>query len=177
MRDYGIIFPVSLLSLNFLPSLPYTFPMIPIKARLATAEDLDVCVELDGTDTTAPRTDGEKRIFMMGKILSQDIFLAEDDRQQVVGYLRIDKLWSMMLPLVSWIYVRPEARDQSVTLQLRTFALNHLRAHGYKQLLYSTQTDRPHIIQWFLGMGLREVGSLSINPGIDAEEVFFIQDL
>ena len=150
---------------------------MPITSRLATLADLDVCVELDGTDTTAPRSDDEKRKFLQGKIACEDIFLAQAPDGAIVGYLRLDKLWSMMMPLVSWIYVRPECRDKSVTLQLRQFALSHLRTKGYTQLLYSTQTDRPHIIQWFLGMGLREVGLLKINPGIDADEVFFLQDL
>lgn len=145
--------------------------------RLAEPDDLDICVAFDCTDPTDSRRDQEKVDLIRARIDSQEIFLATTPEGSPVGYVAIDRLWPMMLPLLSWVYVAPAWRSSGVASTLVEFCFSNLKSRQYKRVLLSTQTDRPQMIETMRKMGLREIGILQANPDDSVGEVFFIREL
>ncbi|MCM2343906.1 MAG: GNAT family N-acetyltransferase [Alphaproteobacteria bacterium] len=145
--------------------------------RLAEPGDLDICVAFDCTDPTDSRRDQEKVDLIRARIDSQEIFLAVTPEGSPIGYVAIDRLWPMMLPLLSWVYVAPAWRTYGVAAALVDFCFHNLKSRQYKRVLLSTQTDRPQMIETMRAMGLKEIGTLKANPDENVGEVFFIREL
>jgi GNAT superfamily N-acetyltransferase len=148
-----------------------------IKTRLAEMKDFEVCLAFDCTDPTDSRGDQEKSDLIRARIETGEIFLAVTEKDNPVGYLAINRLWPMMMPLLSWLYVAPAWRDRGVGRQLIEFCLVNLKERGYKRLMVSTQTDRVRMLETIRKMKLREIGTLQANPDDSVGEVFFIKDL
>lgn len=151
--------------------------LTPVSTRLAKLEDLEVCIAFDCTDPTDSRGDEEKKALIKSRIDTGEIFLATTSDGKPIGYLAIDRLWPMMLPLLSWVYVAPAWRDQGVARTLVEFCFQNLKQRNYKRILISTQTDREKMIQTIQKMGLREIGSLNANPDEAVAEVFYMKEL
>lgn len=147
------------------------------KTRLAEPGDLDICIAFDCTDPTDSRRDQEKVDLIKARIDSQEIFLATTPEGSPIGYVAIDRLWPMMLPLLSWVYVAPAWRNCGVAAALVDFCFNNLKSRQYQRVLLSTQTDRPQMLETMRAMGLREIGTLQANPDENIGEVFFMRDL
>lgn len=149
-----------------------------IIARHARADELEECLKFDRQEIHPPPID-EHRDLIAGLITARNIYVAEDiEAQKLVGYIRLDRIWTHMMPLVCWMYVEPDYRSQGVTFLLRSFVFDDLRARGFDRLLYSVQADRPHMIQFMMGMKFEPIGQLtSVNPDESIAELFFLQRL
>lgn len=148
-----------------------------ITVRLAAPRDLEVCIAFDCTDPTDSRGDEEKAALTKARIETGEIFLATTPAGHPVGYLAIDRLWPMMMPLMSWVYVAPAWRGHGVARELVAFCFKNLKERGYGRVMVSTQTDRDKMLETIHKMGLREIGTLQANPDDSIGEVFFLKDL
>ncbi len=148
-----------------------------ITTRLAGMQDFEICLAFDCTDPTDSRGDHEKSALIRARIETGEIFLAVTDKDHPVGYVSINRLWPMMMPLLSWIYVAPAWRDRGIARQLIEFCLENLKERGYTRLMVSTQTDRTRILETIRKMNLKEIGTLQANPDSSIGEVFFIKEL
>lgn len=145
--------------------------------RLAEPKDFEHCLAFDCTDPTESRGDEEKAALIRAKIDLKMIYLASTPDGHAVGYMTIDVMWPMMLPLLSWVYVAPAWRHQNIAHELFAFAQSDLKARDYKRILISTQTDRDLMLASLRQSGLREIGTINANPDSNIGEVFFMQDL
>lgn len=148
-----------------------------IRIRYATPGDLEVCIAFDCTDPTDSRGDDEKADLIRAKISTNEIYLAVNDDNKPVGYLTVDRLWPMMMPLLSWVYVAPAWRNAGIAHRMTEYCFADLKERGYRRLLISTQTDRHQMLETLQSMNLRNIGTLHANPDESVGEVFFIKDL
>jgi GNAT superfamily N-acetyltransferase len=149
-----------------------------IISRLAVADDLEFCLAFDRKEIHPPPI-AEHRKLIAGHIMAENIYVSEDlDEDILVGYIRLDRIWTHMMPLVCWMYVEPAYRSRGITFQLRSFVFENLRSRGFDRLLYSVQADRPQMIQFMMGMNFEPVGQLTkVNPDESIAELFFMQRL
>jgi ribosomal protein S18 acetylase RimI-like enzyme len=148
-----------------------------ITFRHAKPEDYEVCLAFDCTDPTDSRGDEEKSDHIRAKIATKEIYLAVTDQDKPVGYITIDRIWPMMMPLVSWVYVAPAWRNNGIAHKMTEFCFADLKARGYKRVIMSTQTDRELMLKSMREMGLKEIGTIHPNPDETVGEVFFMKDL
>ena len=145
--------------------------------RHATYSDLEICLHFETTDPTSHSNHDEVTACVASRIGTKDIVLAFD-QDIPVGYMRVDKLWTMQKPLISWMFVAPSHRGRTVLAQLYAFLLAHLRSRGYTQLLCSAQSDRPYVIRWMERHKMYPCGQLKkINNDKNIDEIFFAIDL
>ena len=146
------------------------------KVRLATIDDLDACIWFDNQESLEPAQDERKRQMIESRIFTQDVFLACDDGDKPVGYIRLDHLWAMMMPTLGWVYVKPEWREGGVMAALYQACLDALLERGHRKYMMSTQSNRPNVMELFKSMGMKECGRLNVySDGV--AEVFFISGL
>lgn len=137
-----------------------------IRVRFAGAEDLERCAAEDS---------GVPQDVIRRKLSQGEIVVAETDGQ-IVGYLRLEYLWSRV-PYIGLIRVREEHRRQGTGRVLLGFLETYLRERGCHVLLSSSQVDEPTAQAWHQAMGFRECGILAgINEG-GVGEVFFQKSL
>ncbi|TXK80673.1 GNAT family N-acetyltransferase [Paenibacillus sp. N3.4] len=109
------------------------------------------------------------------KLQNQEILLAEENNE-IIGYLRIEYLWSKY-PYIGLIIVRPEYRKQGIGKTLLEYLEDHLRKQGIKTLYSSSQVNEAEPQKWHRHMGFKECGIINgINPG-DIGEVFFLKSI
>lgn len=133
-----------------------------INVRYAQIRDLTGCAE---TDYGLPRRVIEQ------KITAQEIVIAEI-QGQIVGYLRLDYLWSS-IPYIALISVEEAHRRRGIGRAILAFVEAEARRQGRKVLLSSSQVDEPEPQAWHRHMGFAECGILAgINDG-GIGEVFF----
>lgn len=142
--------------------------------RPAAIEDLDDCVWFDRQEATTVAEAGRHRQMVESRIFTGDILLACDDEGKVVGYIRMDHMWPMMMPNLGWVYVKPDWRKQGVMIGLYQALLDQLLERGCTRYMMSTRSDRPDVVELFRSMGMHECGRLAIHGTGDISEVFFL---
>jgi N-acetylglutamate synthase-like GNAT family acetyltransferase len=138
-----------------------------IKVRFASQTDLDGCIALD--HATMP-VEVIKR-----KVEQREIIVAEK-AGQLVGYLRLEYLWSTV-PYIALIWVVEDQRQQGIGFRLLHYLENVLREQGHTALYSSSQANEPAPQAWHRHAGFEECGFIAgINEG-GIGEVFFRKDL
>ncbi len=150
--------------------------MRSFKVRPAAIEDLEECVWFDRQESVAPAHDDRHRQMIESRIFTADILLACDDDNKAVGYIRIDHLWPMMMPTLSWIYVKPDWRETGIMAGLYQSFMDIMLERGHRKFMMSTTTNRPNIMDLFRTIGLRECGRLAVYPD-NISEVFYLGEV
>ena len=105
------------------------------------------------------------------KIEQNEVFVAELDRE-LVGYLRLEYLWSVQ-PYLSLVHVLESHRRRGVGRALLAHVEHVLRDAGQSALFSSSQVDEPDPQSWHRHMGFVECGIITgLNDG-GVGEVFF----
>lgn len=134
--------------------------------RFATAEDLAQCLAFNPS---------VHREILRRKIECDEILVAET-RGEIVGYLRLEHLWSKM-PFIGLIHVQEEHRAAGVGRALLEFLESFLREGGHRVLLSSSMADAAKAQAWHRKRGFEECGFLAgVNAG-GIGEVFFRKPL
>ena len=139
--------------------------------RLATADDLAICLFFESLDEFGRQTQMDRQI-MEANLHCKAVFLAEQ-RARPVGYASLNFLYASKWPLLSWWFVDPHHRNMGIGSLLRQAIKGRLRALGFTELLISA--CRPQEVARHRGAGLREIGVL--NLGADEAEYFFVEPL
>jgi len=135
--------------------------------RFANQTDLDGCIALDHPTIPAE--------LIKRKIEQGEIIVAEK-AAQLVGYLRLEYLWSMA-PYIALIWVVKEQRHQGIGRAMLHYLENVLREQGHTALYSSSQANEPEPQAWHRHVGFEECGFVAgINEG-GIGEVFFRNDL
>jgi GNAT superfamily N-acetyltransferase len=130
--------------------------------RFAILEDLDRCARCDAT---------VRREAIARKIGCDEVLVAES-AGGMVGYLRLEYLWSK-LPFIGLIHVVDAHRGAGVGRAMLVFLEGYLRERGHGVLLSSSMSDAAEAQQWHRRTGFEECGFLAgVNPGAIGE-VFF----
>ncbi|WP_276357675.1 GNAT family N-acetyltransferase [Cohnella caldifontis] len=109
------------------------------------------------------------------KLQNQEIVLATDD-EDVVGYLRLEFLWSKY-PYIGLIKVHPDYRGQGLGKRLLQFVEEHLKKKGVKAIYSSSQVNENNPQEWHRKSGFKECGIINgINEG-NIGELFFVKEL
>lgn len=145
--------------------------------RPALIEDLDTCVWFDQQEAISPALDERKRAMIESRIFTQDILIAVDSAGKIVGYIRFDHLWPMMMPSLGWVYVLPEWRENGVMAALYQTSIDLMLDRGYRKILLSTQSNRTDVMDLFRSMGMKECGRLAMHEDKALAEVFFLCEI
>jgi N-acetylglutamate synthase-like GNAT family acetyltransferase len=139
-----------------------------IKVRFASQTDLDGCIALD--HPTMP-VEVIKR-----KVEQREIIVAENMPQRLVGYLRLEYLWSSV-PYIALIWVVEDQRQRGIGSAMLRYLENALRQQGHTALYSSSQANEPEPQAWHRHVGFEECGFIAgMNEG-GIGEVFFRKDL
>jgi len=137
-----------------------------VEVRFARTDDLAWCIAED---------DLVDEVVIRRKIELNEIIAAEIEGQ-IVGYLRLEYLWSMV-PYVGVIFIQEEYQSQGIGRAILRFLEAFLRSKGHKMLLSSSQVNEPSSQAWHRAVGFQECGILAgINEG-GIGEVFFRKSL
>ncbi len=137
------------------------------EVRFAVPADLAACSLYDYR--------GVAEYVIQHALQHRAVILAECEKD-VVGYLRLEYLWSK-LPYIALVWVREGDRRQGVGRSMLQFLEEELRRNGHKLLLSSSQVNEPSPQAWHRAVGFKECGALSgINEG-GIGEVFFRKEL
>ena len=138
-----------------------------IKVRFASQTDLDGCIALDH-----PAMPVE---IIKRKVEQREIIVAEKDGQ-LVGYLRLEYLWSSV-PYIALIWVVEDQRQQGIGSAMLRYLENGLRQQGHRALYSSSQANEPEPQAWHRHAGFGECGFVAgMNEG-GIGEIFFRKDL
>jgi len=133
-----------------------------LRVRLGALRDIDWCVTEDKN---------VDREILRRKIESNEILIAELG-DQIVGYLRLEYLWSRM-PYISMINVQKELRGQGIGRSILKFLEDYLRKKGHKSLMSWSQVNEEAPQRWHRSVGFKECGIIAgLNEG-GIGEVFF----
>ncbi|XID94835.1 GNAT family N-acetyltransferase [Paenibacillaceae bacterium WGS1546] len=114
--------------------------------------------------------------LLIWKLQNQEIILAIDEKAGLIGYLRLEYLWSKY-PYIGLIVVQPDYRGRGIGANLLAFAQDHLKRKGLRDLYSSSQANESRPQEWHRKMGFRECGILNdINEG-KVGEVFFVKSI
>ena len=139
----------------------------PINIRFAHPADLDGCLALDHATVPAE--------IVKLKITAREIVVAEK-AGQLVGYLRLEYLWSLV-PYIALIWVVADQRRQGIGKALLHYLENALLDGGHAALYSSSQADETEPQAWHRHVGFRECGIIAgINEG-GVGEIFFRKEL
>ena len=133
--------------------------------RLATLADLDFVAQ-DGYVDTA---------VIQRKIKADEIFVAEYDNQ-LVGYLRLEYLWSLV-PYIALIHVLPDQQRKGIGKAILQHISAFLRERGHENLYSSSQVDEAEPQAWHRHMGFEECGLLAGINGDGIGELFFCKSI
>lgn len=137
-----------------------------IQIRFAQMNDADWCI---ANDRFAPAA------MIRRKIGFEEILVAEIEGQ-LVGYLRLEYLWSK-IPYIALIFVVENQQKQGLGRALVSWVEEYLRDKDHSALLSSVQLDNPSAQEWHRKLGFEECGILNgINRG-GIGEVFFRKSL
>lgn len=137
-----------------------------VHVRFATRSDLVRCVAFDPT---------VGREVLTRKIEVDEVLVAES-AGEIVGYLRLEYLWSK-LPFLGLIHVHEDHRSVGVGRAMLGFLENFVREHGHRVLFSSSMADAARAQAWHRKRGFEECGFLAgVNAG-DVGEVFFRKPL
>lgn len=132
-----------------------------IDVRFANSGDLDF-VSQDGY---IPRQVVGRKIDLA------EVIVAEVD-DALVGYLRLEYLWSIV-PYVALISVVEPHRRRGVGKAMLAFLSEFLRKNEHSALYSSSTGNEPEPQEWHVHVGFEPAGAIEdINPGGIAE-VFF----
>ena len=138
-----------------------------IEVRFANQVDLDGCITLDHPAIPAE--------VIKRKVEQREIIVAEK-AGQLVGYLRLEYLWSVV-PYIGLIWVVEDQRHQGIGFRLLHYLEDVLRERGHTALYSSSQANEPEPQAWHRHAGFEECGFIAgINEG-GVGEVFFRKDL
>ena len=138
-----------------------------IEVRFADQTDLARCIALDHPTMPAE--------VIQRKIAQREIIVAEG-AGQLVGYLRLEYLWSMV-PYIALIWVVEDQRQQGIGRAMLHYLENVLREQGHPALYSSSQANEPEPQTWHRHVGFEECGFIAgINEG-GVGEIFFRKDL
>jgi len=138
-----------------------------IEVRFANPTDLDDCIALDHPTMPAE--------VIKRKIGQREIIVAEN-AGQLVGYLRLEYLWSLV-PYIGLIWVVEDQRQQGIGKTLLCYLEDALREQGHTVLYSSSQANEPEPQAWHRHVGFEECGFIAgINVG-GIGEIFFRKDL
>lgn len=152
--------------------------MRSFKVRPASIDDLEECVWFDRQEAMTPAQDDRHRHMIESRIFTGDILLACDGEGVIVGYIRMDHLWPMMLPTLGWVYVKPEWREVGIMAGLYQSMLDMMLERGHRKFMMSTQSNRSNVMELFRSMGMRECGRLNVHgAGNNVSEVFYLCEI
>lgn len=140
--------------------------------RLAEKKDLpDVRALMIDEFAAAPTTSSDQ--LLLSRMQTGDLYVA-DVGGEIVGVVRIDRLWPEATPLMAWGYIVPKHRGQGLLRALLAAAEKALKEQGYRHVLYSTCEARPHMMVRFAENGLQAGGILTFPNG-QVEHFFWKQ--
>jgi len=146
-----------------------------IKVRFANQMDLDGCIALRLRSGQALDHPAVPAKVIKRKIEQREIMVAEK-AGQLVGYLRLEYLWSIV-PYIALIWVVEEQRQRGVGRAMLHYLENALLEQGHTALYSSSQANEPEPQAWHRHVGFEECGFITgINEG-GIGEVFFRKDL
>jgi len=138
-----------------------------IEVRFANQVDLDGCIALDHPTMSAE--------VIKRKIEQREIIVAEK-AGRLVGYLRIEYLWSIV-PYIALIWVVEDQRREGIGRAMLRYLENVLREQGHTALYSSSQANEPEPQAWHRHVGFEECGFIAgINEG-GIGEIFFRKSL
>jgi len=138
-----------------------------IEVRFASQTDLDGCIALDHPTMPAE--------IIKRKVEQREIIVAEK-AGQLVGYLRLEYLWSTV-PYIALIWVVEDQRQQGIGRAMLRYLENVLREQGHTALYSSSQANEPEPQAWHRHAGFEECGFIAgMNEG-GIGEIFFRKDL
>ena len=138
-----------------------------IKVRFANQTDLDGCIALDHLAMPAE--------VIKRKIAQREIIVTEK-AGQLVGYLRLEYLWSSV-PYIALIWVVEDQRQQGIGRAMLRYLESALREQGHTALYSSSQANEPEPQAWHRHVGFGECGYIAgMNEG-GIGEIFFRKDL
>ncbi len=138
-----------------------------VKVRFADPTDLDGCIALDHPTIPAE--------VIKRKIEQREIIVAEK-AGQLVGYLRLEYLWSVV-PYIALIWVVEDQRQRGIGRAMLRYLENVLRQQGHTALYSSSQANEPEPQAWHRHVGFEECGFIAgINEG-GVGEIFFRKEL
>jgi len=112
--------------------------------------------------------------YLIWKLNNNEILLAEQENQ-IVGYLRLEYLWTKT-PYIGLIIVLDQYRRQGVGKLLLNELSVYLKNKGHDKLYSSSQVNESDPQNWHRHMGFKETGIINgINDGIG--EVIFVLDI
>jgi len=133
-----------------------------VRVRFGQTDDLTWCMAQDDI--------GDEDI-LRHKLERQEVVVAELNGQ-LVGYLRLEFLWSKV-PYIGLIVVAEGHRRRGIGRAMLEFVETHLRARGHKMLLSSSQVNEPEPQAWHRAMGFEECGFIAGINESGIGEVFF----
>ncbi len=134
-----------------------------IEVRFASQTDLDGCIALDHSTMSAE--------IIRRKIAQREIIVAEK-AGQLVGYLRLEYLWSTV-PYIALIWVVEDQRHQGISRAILHYLENVLREQGHTALYSSSQANELEPQAWHRHVSFEECGFIvGINEG-GIGEIFF----
>lgn len=138
-----------------------------IEVRFADQTDLDGCIALDHPAIPAE--------VIKRKVEQREIIVAEK-AGQLVGYLRLEYLWSVV-PYIALIWVVEDQRQQGIGSAMLRYLEDVLRERGHTALYSSSQANEPEPQAWHRHAGFEECGFIvGINEG-GIGEIFFRKEL
>lgn len=129
--------------------------------RVAESFDLDDCFWFD-SQSSASRSDSEKRLELATSVAARNVFLACDDDGRPVGYIRLGMLGPQLLPVLYWAFVKPDWRRKGVMSTLYDYMASQLVERGYERLIFSIPADCDGLMDIFKSRGLVEIGRLAL---------------
>ena len=138
-----------------------------IKVIFADEIDLDGCIALDHSTMPAE--------VIKRKVTQREIIVAEK-AGQLVGYLRLEYLWSLV-PYIALIWVVEDQRRQGIGKTLLCHLENVLREQGHAALYSSSQANEPEPQAWHRRTGFEECGFITGINGGEIGEIFFRKKL
>jgi ribosomal protein S18 acetylase RimI-like enzyme len=109
------------------------------------------------------------------KVEQREIIVAEK-AGQLVGYLRLEYLWSLV-PYIALIWVVEDQRCQGIGKALLRHLENVLREQGRTALYSYSQANEPEPQAWHRRAGFEECGFIAGINGEGIGEIFFRKDL
>ena len=138
-----------------------------IEVRFANQVDLHGCIALDHPTMSAE--------VIKRKIEQREIIVAEK-AGRLVGYLRIEYLWSIV-PYIALIWVVEDQRREGIGRAMLRYLETVLREQGHTALYSSAQANELEPQAWHRHVGFEECGFIAgINEG-GIGEIFFRKSL
>ena len=159
--------PTSFIFVNHMTDQIKDFGELSRAVRFADRMDLDGCITLDHPDMSAE--------IIQRKVEQREIIVAEK-AGQLVGYLRLEYLWSLV-PYIALIWVVEDQRRQGIGKALLHHLENVLREQGHTALYSSSQANEPEPQAWHRHAGFEECGFIAGISGGGIGEIFFRKDL